>query len=527
MYRDGLYGRAMLILLLLSLAVRAFLAAFLEFGNDEVYYRTYALFPALSHFDHPPMIGLLIQLTTFNLAFDTEFFIRLGAVMLGTLNIWLIYLIGKKVCDTACGFYAALLYTSSVYAFLIAGTFILPDTPQLTFWLLTLYLLLHALTDQAGRRAGRYLFLAGFAAGLALLSKYTSVFLLTGALMYVIIYNRSWLKRGELYLAGLIAVMLFLPVIAWNTGNDFISFTFHGDRVGFFNAGLRPDFFLTEVGGQALYNNPVNFVLGIIAMIAFFRGKSFIGKENGRLILLIALPPILLFLFFSLFRHTLPHWTGPAWTTLIVFSAAYIRRREMKKGRERLFPPAIVASLAVVALVISLGLLQVRYGVLYNDPGTRPENLGKNDVSLDMYGWKQLADGFRQTVEKEKEGKGIHPFSPVISHRWFPAANIDYYLAGPLGIRVLGLGSLDGLHKYAWITQKRGGFELGMDAWYITVSRDFRDPVSMYGPYFNSVEPADTIPVYRNGRHVLNGFVYYLKGMKQLPEKIIPSEKTP
>ena len=90
---------AMLILVLLSLIIRVFLAAFLEFGNDEVYYWTYALYPDLSHFDHPPMVGFLIQLSTLNLLLDSEFFIRLGAVLLGTFNIWLVYLIGKAIRD--------------------------------------------------------------------------------------------------------------------------------------------------------------------------------------------------------------------------------------------------------------------------------------------------------------------------------------------------------------------------------------------------------------------------------------------
>ncbi|HSG68384.1 MAG TPA: hypothetical protein VK994_06745, partial [Bacteroidales bacterium] len=64
-------GRALIILILLSLIVRGFLAAFLEFGNDEVYYWTYALYPDLSHFDHPPMVGFLIQLSTLDLLFDS------------------------------------------------------------------------------------------------------------------------------------------------------------------------------------------------------------------------------------------------------------------------------------------------------------------------------------------------------------------------------------------------------------------------------------------------------------------------
>ncbi len=510
-------NRAMLVLLLFSLAIRAFLAAFLEFGNDEVYYWTYALYPDISHFDHPPMVGYLIQLTTFNLALDSEFFIRLGSVLLGTLNTWLVFLIGKNLRDPLTGFYAALLYTASIYAFVIAGIFILPDTPQLTFWLVTIWLLLRSVTGDISRQAKGYLMLAGLTTGMALLSKYTSAFLLSGTFLYLLFHNRKWFGKPELYLSVLMAILFFTPVLIWNWNNDFISFTFQGDRVSIFDSGLRGDYFFTELGGQILYNNPVNFILGLIAIIAFFRGKMSIDRDKGRLLLWIALPLIILFLFFSLFRATLPHWTGPAWTTIILFSAVYLRDHGLRKGRERMFPAFITASLAVLILVLAMGVLQVRAGLLYHDRHEQPEQLGKSDVSLDMYGWRQLAGEFRQVVEDEKELQHIDPFSPVISHRWFPAANIDYYLASPLDIRVLGIGDLGSLHKYVWITGERGGFELGMDAWYIAVSRDFKDPLPMYGPYFDEVVPARIIPITRNGRHVMNAFVYYLKDMKVVP----------
>ncbi len=515
-------NRGMIILLLLSLAIRAFLAAFLEFGNDEVYYRTYALYPGLSHFDHPPMVGFLIQLTSLNLLFDSEFFIRLGSVLLGTLNTWIIFLIARELRDALAGFFAALLYTASLYAFVIAGIFILPDTPQLSFWLITIWLFLNTLPGPLHKKARRYLLLAGFTAGLALLSKYTSVFLWSGAVLFIIFYNRKWLATAELYISVLISILCFLPVIWWNCSNDFISFTFQSDRIGIFEAGLRGDFFFTELLGQMGYNNPVNFVLGVIAIIAFFRGRKIFNDGNaGRLLLWTALPLIALFLFFSLFRHTLPHWTGPAWTSIILLSAAYLSELRSRKGKTNIFPPVITASLSVLILVLVLGVMQIRGGLLYNDSDEVPEKLGEKDISLDMYGWRQLGAEFESIVEMEKELGNIDPESPVISHRWFPAANIDHYLAAPLGLDVLGIGSLDALHKYAWITEERGGFHKGMDAWYITVSRDYRDPVPMYGPYFESVELARTIPITRNGKHVMNAFVYYLKDMKKLPEDML------
>lgn len=514
--------RAMIVLVLLSLVIRGFLAAFLEFGNDEVYYWTYALYPGMSHFDHPPMVGFLIQITSLNLAFTGEFFIRLGAVLLGTLNIWLVFLIGKNIKDELTGFYAALLYTASIYAFIIAGIFILPDTPQLTFWLLTLYFLLQSVAGPVSRPAKGYLLLAGITVGLAFLSKYTSAFLLIGTFLFLIINNRQWFKQKELYLSVVMALLFFFPVILWNYYNDFISFTFQSDRVGIFDAGLRGDFFFAELGGQMLYNNPLNFILAVIAIIAFFRGKISVNPKKGKLILWVTIPLILLFLFFSLFRHTLPHWTGPAWTSLIFLSAAYLRDIGVRKMRVKLLPSYTIASLGLLIVVLVLGIMQIKGGMLYNDAGDRSENLGEKDVSLDMYGWRQLSTEFARIVEDEKQLNNIDTMSPVISHRWFPAANIDYYLASPLGINVLGLGSLDALHKYAWITQKREGFKPDMDAWYITVSRDFRDPVPMYGPFFDEVDLAYTIPINRNGKHVMNAFVYYLKDMKKMPREIIP-----
>jgi len=53
--------RYLYLLILVSLACRGFIAGMIELGNDEVYYLTYARFPDLSHFDHPPMVGLVIQ----------------------------------------------------------------------------------------------------------------------------------------------------------------------------------------------------------------------------------------------------------------------------------------------------------------------------------------------------------------------------------------------------------------------------------------------------------------------------------
>jgi 4-amino-4-deoxy-L-arabinose transferase-like glycosyltransferase len=108
-------------LIVISLLVRTWLAWQLELGNDEVYYWTYALYPDWSHYDHPPMLGWVMQLFSLNLLFDSELALRLSSVLFFSLNTLLIFTAGKIIRDARTGWYAALLYNASVYASVITA----------------------------------------------------------------------------------------------------------------------------------------------------------------------------------------------------------------------------------------------------------------------------------------------------------------------------------------------------------------------------------------------------------------------
>lgn len=516
----------LLLLLIVSAAIRLFIAAFIELGNDEVYYINYALYPDLSHFDHPPMVGWFIQLFSLNLLFDSEFFIRLGAIVAGTLNTWLIYLIGKQLKDRLTGWYAALLYTSSIYCFIIAGTFMMPDAPQTLFWLVSIYLMIRLVkTKSDNNTGGKFMLLIGIAAGLALLSKYTSIFLFTGLGFYILLFDRKWLEKWQTYAALLIAILLFLPVIIWNIHYDFISFSFHTERVEVLQIRLRPDFFGIELGGQIIYNNPFVFGLVVASLIAYWKGRFRESKPQIRLLLTTALPMIVLFLGFSLFRRTLPHWTGPAYMTLIPLAALYLREITHKGREGKLFPPLIKGALGLLAMLLIAALMQFSQGWILNK-GINPETgkrLGSSDITLDMYGWEQLHDGFKPVYEKDTASGRMRKDAVIIQQRWFPAANLDYYVARPLGIKLLTLADLERTHKYVWITQYRGGFHLGMDAYYFSSSYDFTDPNERYSDYFTTIEEPDSIPVYRKGLLVEYHYVWRMKGMKKVPEESLIS----
>ena len=509
------YTKYALLLIVVSAMVRGVLAGWLELGNDEVYYRLYALYPDWSYFDHPLMVGWTIRLFSLDLLFSHEFFMRLGSVILGSVNTWIMFLIGKNLYNARAGWFTALLYTSSVYGFVITGTFILPDTPQGLFWLWSLLIMLQTLPFSPDNISVRKNFLLlGLLLGFGILSKYTVVFLWGGTVLYLLIYNRSWFKSLYFYYALAITAVLMLPLLIWNLQNDFISFTFHGNRVNTAGFVFRPDYFLTEILGEFLYNNPINFVLIVLAVGLALRGKLVADPQKTRIILLMGLPLIAVFLFFSLFRSTLPHWTAPGYTTLIPLAAVWLAAKPSSK----IIPGIIQSALALLMFTLILGMLQIKTGIIPLDSTTTYENLGENDPTLDMFGYREAGKAFKQIVSRDMQTGEMLPTSVLVGNNWFPLANYDYYAATPANLKSMAIGALDKIHLYAWINRESGGFVTGNEAYYITDSRDFRPPDSLMRSYFEQVIPADTIEIKRGGKPAKRVFIFRMKNLQRIPD---------
>ena len=524
--------RMLVWLLAVSAIVRGIMAAWLEFGNDEVYYWTYALYPDWSHFDHPPMVGWMIQLFSLNLRLDSEFFIRLASVVLMTADTYIIYRIGKEIKDAQTGLYAALLYTASVYCFVITGIFIMPDTPLMLFWLLAIWMAIRyfaglprfarndadddtlrviARRNDEAIQKNSYLLFFGLFAGLAMLSKYSGVFLWVGMGLYILIFNRKQLKNPYLYVSLLISALCCIPILYWNLQYDFISFSFHGDRLGLGKINFAT--FGTEVAGEFLYNNPVNFVLIVIAVVAAFKRKIHLEKTIQRLLLCTTLPLIAAFQLISLTRPTLPHWNAPAYSTLILLAACHLSDKNPMKEGLIAIPKGIVAALCVMLFVVVFGAAEIQTGFIPLDRHTEPEMLGRNDFTLDMYGWRQLETKFADLRERKIAEGIMNEEDGIVADEWFPLANLDYYVARPLGMKVMGIGYPDKLHKYLWINGERGGFTKGEDFWFLTDSRYYKRPEALYPGGFQSIEFIDTITIERGGKPAKNFFVYACKGL--------------
>lgn len=508
-------GRERFLLLLIvgiNLGIKLVPSAILELGNDEVYYWTYALFPDWSHFDHPPLVGLTIQLFTLNLTYISEFMIRLGSLVLSSLNIVILYYLVKKLYSQRTAFISTLLFTSSLYFNVMCGLFILPDTPQIFFVLLALYFGLPAVIKRDPSRDDGYrLMLFGFFTGLAFLSKYHSLFLWLGFGIYILFHNREWLRKPSFYLSIFITLLMMTPVIYWNMANHFISFTFHSGRVGFFHSHLNPGAFMQFNFGQFFYQNPVLSVVYLLALLATFRKTIKKIDDLSLLLVYLSLPLILIFTFFSLFRSTFPHWTGPVFICLIILSSEWLS--DLYEKHRKGVSNTLLAANLLLFLVVVAGTIQIRTGtILPADKNPDPTELGRKDITLDMYGWKQAKTKFLQFLQKEKIKDPGATDIKIISDKWFPAAHLDFYIAHPLNIDLIVFGNIEAAHKYYWINKTRHISPMDR-AYFITSSQHYLDPGKLSG-YFSGIIPRDTIPILRNGTRVKNLFIYEMTGLK-------------
>ena len=496
----------LLLIIVINLIIKALPAAIIELGNDEVYYWTYALFPDWSHFDHPPMVGLTIQLFTLNVTLHAEFFIRLGSLVLSSVNIILLFQLVKRIYSVEAAYISSLLFTASIYFNIICGLFILPDTPQIFFIMLALYYGLPAIIAVNHTKGNSLkIILFGLFTGLAFLSKYHSLFLWFGFGLYVLFHDRSWLKRPSLYISIFVTLLVMIPVIYWNINNNFISFTFHESRVGLFNSPIKPETFLPFILGQFFYQNPVLSVIYLLTLFSLYKKGRNRLSATDKLLLYMSLPLILVFTLSSLFNDTFPHWTGPAFIGLIILSSRWLNEK-LATNRKKVINTLYGAN-AIVILAILLGIAQINYGLLFAPMKCQdPKELGTNDVTLDMFGWRQASIQFQKFLQKEGIEQRDYNKVKIITNNWFPAAHIDFYMAHPFNIDLFVSGTLGETHKYYWINKERK-INAGDKIFYITTSQFFKDPAILAGKNDKFV-PRDTIQIKRNGQTVKNLFIY-------------------
>jgi 4-amino-4-deoxy-L-arabinose transferase-like glycosyltransferase len=476
---------AALALIAAMVALRCLVARHIDLETDEAYYWLWSRHLAISYFDHPPMIAYLIRLGT-ALFGDTVFGVRSMAIACMIAASGAVYALAVVLFDDRrLGLLAALWFNTMPHTAFFSIV-MYPDTPAILFWLLCCLAL--ALVWKSGR--GAWWYAAGAGMGLLLLSKYTGVFLFAGIGLWLAAspQMRPWLKRPEPYLAAVIALVLFSPVIVWNAEHHWASFAKQfGRALDKSNGGLgeAADF----VGIQALWVSPLIFAFAVGGLAVATARGIFRQQANWLLLAAAAAPMLAYFLIHALSAEVLPQWPSAAYGIAAIAAVAAFAPGAMAPPRAALVRVGFAAA-PWTGLAFTLALLaQMTF-----QPVAVP---AAQDPLAIFDGWAQLAADIR-TVARE------HHAGYIANAEYDTGAELAFYLRD---IPVFQTSETIRYEAMPPIDQTLLARTTGL---YVALP-PFKDLADIKKRY-ESVEPIATVWRTHNGDRIKAYSVYALKG---------------
>ena len=504
-------NHALTLLIVVSTLIRLVVAAFLGLGNDEAYHFLYALHPAPSYYDHPPMVAWVEMLGLFGMGdVSSKLALRLGFVLLFAGSTWLTARIAGRWFGGWAGFYAALALNLTGYYGLAASTFALPDGPLLFFWLLTIDRVSLAIDEP--RRPTLWAWV-GLAWGGAMLSKYHAVFLPAGTILYLALrpaQRRRLIEPGP-YLAIAIGLAIFSPVVFWNASHGWASFAFQGGRA-VVGPAFRPDYLLGALGAQAAYFFPWIWLPLIAIGWRSIRRWNVLETEHERLAVCFCVVPLGVFTAVACFRPVLPHWGLVGLVSLFPILGRDLANHSfaIPTTTRRRLTAAACFSLILLAVAVS----EYRYGWLQRgEAGGFGVLSRRTDPTIDLYGWHQIADRL------DRLGVLDAPRAFPFTRNWYMSAPIAHATAMK---RPVICYNLDDPRGFAFWSEPEQW--VGRDGVLLMINDDYT-PLSFYDRWFETSQLLDDFWVERSGKPVRRvRIVKFTNQLAALPYQFTPAQ---
>ena len=494
------YGKKLLLLISLATAIRCIIAYFVDLGGEEAYCWSFALFPKLSYLEGTPVVGWLIQLTTCNLAFNNEFFVRLGAIFTSAICTWLIYLLGKRICNQSAGFYAAVLYTASLFCSVTQGLFIGHQTPQLLFVLLSLYFLHEGLIVkyyqglESRNISNLSLIMGGIFIGISTLSHLSSILLWAGAFVYILLFERKTLGRPYLYLSLLITFIIILPLFSWHDTRLFLGTESSLNHLVNFSNPFK----------ELIVNNPINLLIITLSLLSYKHLNKTMAQEY-RLFLSLSLP--------LLATGNFAIGLIPLFIIAAISYETELFNSKFKHFKHNIFNYSLLFSVIIVAIFllhIYVGFFNLEFKKSDSD------KVGYNYNVLKHYGMQQLSSNFSEIRNNDIATGKMSTHSSIIADNVYDAARINYYIAYPERMTVNVIGSPSNINKYIWITDSADRLEIGESAYFIENSEE-KNNAQKIGNNFKKMEIAGNIYIHRFGKPIGRYTLYRFKELEVIP----------
>jgi 4-amino-4-deoxy-L-arabinose transferase-like glycosyltransferase len=319
-------AHAALAIVVAGAAVRLILAGIIPPVPDETYYWEWSRRLAGGYFDHP--YGIALSIRTGTALFGalglelSPLAIRIVTVLEGLVAALAAVAVARRIGGPASAVRAAIVITVMPLAAtgLVLAT---PDAPLLASTGITMYAAVRALQSPVGSRTSLWWWIiAGAGAGAAMASKYTGV--IVPASVFIALIARSTLRARLAepgpYVACAVALLVLLPMLAWNAAHDWMSFGFqlrHGLAGPARGTPLGRE--LEMIGGQAGLVSPILFVLLAVAVWRALRGA---GTGERFVLAVVATVCFGVFMLSALRKPVEANWPALAYVAAIPLLAS-------------------------------------------------------------------------------------------------------------------------------------------------------------------------------------------------------------
>jgi len=373
--------RAAVVVIVASWLVRLAFAARLPLFPDETYYWDWSRRLQGGYFDHPPMIALLIRGGTALAAVfgapPSPLAVRWFTLLAGAVAMLAAAATARRLAGARAAMIAAVAF--AIMPLAAAGLVLAtPDAPLLAFEAVALYAVVRAL--EVPPRSGASLAwwsAAGVAIGLAFTSKYTSIFFPLSVALAVVLRPslRVRLREPGPYVACVLAVLVFAPVLVWNARHDFISFRFQLEHGLGKPKGSALNRELELIGGQLGLVTPILFALAAAAVWRALRRP----RDDAHFVLaIVAVGSWAFYLYSAIHRRVEANWPAPAYIPALVLLASQVVGSP-SEALSRWLRRGLVFAGVLVALVYAYVLVPVLPIPARKDPLAR------------ALGWESLA----------------------------------------------------------------------------------------------------------------------------------------
>jgi dolichol-phosphate mannosyltransferase len=448
-------------------AIRALAAAFLPLTPEEAYHWNFAVHLDWSYYDHPPLIAWAIAAGRL-LFGDVPFAVRFVPILFSAGTTALVARMAGRIQGPRGAAWAVLLLSIQPITLLASGGGF-PDAPLLFFWALAMALVWRAI--ETGR--GAAWLAAGAALGAGMLSKYTASFLVPSVFIYLVLSKRDRRRLATPwpYLAGVVSLAVFAPVILWNASHDWVSFRYQSVQRFQEADGFRPLAAVMFAGGEWLGILPLTLPLAVAA--AWKAARS--ARPEDRFLFWMSAPMLGFFFLLSWGRTVHLMWPLPAYLGLTVLMAGEMTKAESALARFYIGARRWILGLSAAALVV--GALHAAFFVPFISP------------IKGLYGWEVVAAKARELRRELPEGS----FYVGIGRRSTCTSQLAFHLRAPFEVHGRNLLGGGGLQYDFWVNPRT--LE-GKDAVVVVEAGDRSGAVRAdLESHFAVVEPAGEVVV--------------------------------